>query len=86
MLPSSVQAGTTVAAGEAIATIAAAAAQKTRIPGHLHITLAWVPLSIPADRLNWQNLSADLTITLIDPWLILSAPAELEAWDREPKV
>ena len=71
----SLQTGHTVAAGEIIATLAAPSGKNTRIPGHLHITLAWVPSSMPADRLNWQNLSADHTITLIDPWPLLSAPA-----------
>ncbi len=69
-----IRAGQVVAVGEIIATLAAPSGKNTMIPGHLHITLAWVPSSMPADRLNWQNLSADHTITLIDPWPLLSAP------------
>ncbi len=70
-----IRAGQVVAAGEIIATLAAPSGKNTGIPGHLHITLAWVPKSMPSDRLNWQTLSADRSITLIDPWPRLSAPA-----------
>ncbi len=73
--PLALKAGHMVPAGDPLATLPAAPAKKTGIPGHLHLTLAWVPVSLPADRLNWQNLSADPTITLIDPWPILSGPA-----------
>ncbi len=65
------KAGQTVAAGEVIATLAAPQGKKPRIPGHLHITLAWIPLSLPADRLTWPNLGSDPGITLLDPWSIL---------------
>jgi len=69
------QVGMVVAAGEIIAAVAAGSGKSPGIPGHLHITLAWIPVSRPPDRLNWQNLGADRTITLIDPRSILAAPA-----------
>jgi murein DD-endopeptidase MepM/ murein hydrolase activator NlpD len=67
--------GQVVAAGEIIAALAAGPGQSPKIPSHLHLTLAWIPVSLPADRLNWQNLGADRNITLIDPQSILTAPA-----------
>ena len=69
------QAGKVVEAGEIIAAVAAGPGKSTKIPSHLHLTLAWIPVSLPPDRLNWQNLGADRTIRLIDPRSILTAPA-----------
>ena len=69
------QAGKVVAAGEIIAAIPEVMGKKTKIPPHLHLTLAWIPVSLPPDRLNWPNLGADRTIKLIDPRSILTAPA-----------
>lgn len=69
------QVGKAVAAGEIIAAVAAGPGKSPRIPSHLHLTLAWIPVSLPVDRLNWPNLGADRTITLIDPRSILAAPA-----------
>ncbi len=67
--------GQEVAAGEIIAALAAGPGKGPRIPSHLHLTLAWIPVSLPTDQLNWQNLGADRTIRLIDPQSILPAPA-----------
>jgi hypothetical protein len=63
-------AGQAVAEGEIIAEIAASAGDKN-IPLHLHLTFAWVPLPLPAAQLSWEMLSADPSITLLDPLLIL---------------
>lgn len=71
----SLQVGQPVAAGEIIATLAAADGKKTRVPPHLHLTLAWIPVAIDPDRLNWQNLGRDPEITLIDPLSVLALPA-----------
>jgi len=70
-----IKAGKAVAAGEIIAQIPEVMGNKTKIPPHLHITLAWIPVSLLPDRLNWQNLGADRTIKLIDPRSILLPPA-----------
>jgi murein DD-endopeptidase MepM/ murein hydrolase activator NlpD len=70
-----IQAGKVVAAGEIIASLATGPGKNPKIPSHLHLTLAWIPVSLPADQLNWQNLGADRDITLLDPQSILPAPA-----------
>ena len=49
--------------------------KKTRVPPHLHLTLAWIPLALDPDRLDWQNLGRDPAITLIDPLAVLALPA-----------
>ncbi len=71
----SLQVGQPVAAGEIIAALAAAQGKKTRVPPHLHLTLAWIPLALDPDRLDWQNLGRDPAITLIDPLSVLALPA-----------
>ncbi len=67
--------GQTVAAGEIIGAIAAAPDKNSKIPRHLHVTLAWVSAMLPSASLSWKNLGADPNITLIDPLTILSDPA-----------
>jgi hypothetical protein len=69
------QVGKVVEEGEIIAAVAAGPGKSPKIPPHLHLTLVWIPVSLPRDRLNWQNLGADRTIRLIDPRSILPAPA-----------
>ena len=71
----SLQVGQPVAAGEIIAALAAAHGKKTRVPPHLHLSLAWIPVAIDPDRLDWQNLGRDPAITLIDPLSVLAFPA-----------
>jgi murein DD-endopeptidase MepM/ murein hydrolase activator NlpD len=70
-----IQVGKVVEAGEIIAAVAAGPGKSPKLPSHLHLTLAWIPVSRPPDRLNWPNLGADRTITLIDPRSILLPPA-----------
>ena len=66
--------GDRVAAGEIIAAIAASPGKKNRVPPHLHLTLAWIPVSIASARLAWQNLGRDPAITLLDPLSVLAFP------------
>ena len=80
-----IEVGKQVAAGEIIAVIAADPVKKSKVLPHLHLTLAWMPVAMHPDRLDWQNLGNDPAITLIDPLSLLSDPAErLE--DRPPAV
>jgi hypothetical protein len=57
----------TVLQDDIIATVSAATDRKTAVPPHLHLTLALIPDSVPADRLTWDHLGADPAITLLDP-------------------
>jgi murein DD-endopeptidase MepM/ murein hydrolase activator NlpD len=66
--------GQKVVEGEIIAGVSAPAKRKTTVPPHLHITLALIPDSIPAAQLTWDNLSAEPTITLLDPLAFFPTP------------
>jgi Peptidase family M23 len=68
-----VRAGQSVAAGEIIGVIADRAGRKTALPPHLHITVAWMPASLPPDLLTWRHIGRDPSIILLDPLLILQA-------------
>ncbi len=53
--------------GETIAVIAAARKNDTRIPSHLHISVAWLPKSFPYNRLNWETMGDRGVTTLCNP-------------------
>ena len=53
--------------GDVIATIAGAGNRKASIPLHLHISIAWIPKSIPYESLNWETISAPGNAILLDP-------------------
>ena len=57
--------GKEVGAGEPVAVLAAY--PRSTVPLHLHFTVAWVPKSIPPHQLNWQMLSENQQIILLDP-------------------
>jgi hypothetical protein len=59
--------GQTVQEADLIATVSAATGRKTTVPPHLHLTLALIPDSVPADQLTWDHLGTTPAITLLDP-------------------
>jgi murein DD-endopeptidase MepM/ murein hydrolase activator NlpD len=74
--------GKTVKMGDVIATLADSNRSKTNIFPHLHISLGWTSKAISYDRLNWENIGATNTVTLLDPLQVID-------WhylilDREP--
>jgi len=64
--------GQEVGAGDSVAV--PAAYPRSTVPLHLHFTVAWVPETIPPHQLNWQILSENRQIILLDP----SAECEVE--------
>lgn len=72
----SLKVGKRVAAGEIIAVIGAPG-KKTRVLPHLHLTFAWLPVTLDPERLTWPNLAQNRDITLIDPLSVLAPPAGL---------
>jgi murein DD-endopeptidase MepM/ murein hydrolase activator NlpD len=66
-----VRRGEAFAEGDVIATIGAAGSRKASIPPHLHISIAWIPKSIPCERLNWETISAPGNAILLDPLQIM---------------
>ncbi|MCW5203625.1 hypothetical protein VU03_04555 [Desulfobulbus sp. N3] len=54
-----------VGEGEPLAVLAAY--PRSTVPLHLHFTVAWIPETIPSHQLNWQMLSENQQIILLDP-------------------
>ena len=53
--------------GDPFATIADIATRKTVIPPHLHLSVAWIPVAFPCERLNWETMSDPNVVTLCNP-------------------
>ena len=63
--------GKIVKKGDVIATLADSSKSKTNIFPHLHISLGWTSKVISYDRLDWENIGAPNTLTLLDPLQII---------------
>jgi murein DD-endopeptidase MepM/ murein hydrolase activator NlpD len=63
--------GKIVKKGDVIATLADSSRSKTKILPHLHISLGWTSKVISYDRLDWENIGASNTLTLLDPLKII---------------
>jgi len=68
----SLKIGQQVAEGQIIALLTGAGDIRPQVPPHLHISLAWMPVEVQPEQLNWQNLGRDPAITLLDPLLVFS--------------
>ncbi len=73
------KAGTRVAAGEVLGTLAAPS-RPTRVPAHLHLTLAWLPPAREAELLDWGVLGRHPAVHLVDPLPWLRLPHRL-TWE-----
>jgi murein DD-endopeptidase MepM/ murein hydrolase activator NlpD len=63
--------GKVVKEGEVIATLADSITSKTNIFPHLHLSLGWTSKKISYDTLNWENIGAPNTVTLLDPLQVI---------------
>jgi len=63
--------GKIVKKGDVIATLAGSKRFKTNIFPHLHISLGWTSKAISYDRLDWENIGAPNTLTLLDPLQVI---------------
>jgi hypothetical protein len=63
--------GMDVKQGGIIATIADAAQTKKNVLSHLHVSVGWSSQEIFYDQLDWDKISTQETLTLIDPLNIL---------------
>lgn len=68
--------GSRVREGEIVGAVSGGFAKKNLMLPHLHITFAWIPVAIPVDNLNWDNLSKNTDISLIDPLPLLELSVE----------
>ncbi|QTA88460.1 M23 family metallopeptidase [Desulfonema magnum] len=64
--------GSVVKEGEVIATISDHK-KKVKILPHLHISVAWVPVSYPCEKLDWSTISNTDVITLVNPMEVIAA-------------
>jgi hypothetical protein len=61
-----------VVAGEILAAIARP--RTPGVPAHLHLSMAWLPVDFPLNRLDWQTLDEASGVILLDPLLYLDCP------------
>jgi len=59
--------GKTFHAGDVIAMIKDTREKKVDIMPHLHLSLAWVPKSLPYNKLNWKTISDLGIVTFLNP-------------------
>ncbi len=52
--------------GDIIAEVAALS-EDSKIPPHIHLTMAWIPESLPCKRLNWDTIWTSKSVTLCNP-------------------
>jgi hypothetical protein len=58
--------GKRVHEGDIIAEVAAISENSKVLP-HIHITMAWIPESLPCKKLNWETIWTSRLITLCNP-------------------
>jgi hypothetical protein len=44
------------------------------VPYHLHISVAWIPDTVPSQELDWHMLDEDAGIVLLDPLHVIRCP------------
>ena len=67
-----VRVGGILEAGEVFATVADPLGRKTSAPAHLHLSVAWVPDSIPVEALDWKTIGDARRFLLLDPLQVAS--------------
>ncbi len=58
--------GKRVHEGDIIAKVAAVSKNSKVLP-HIHITMAWIPESLPCKKLNWDTIWTSKSVTLCNP-------------------
>ncbi len=58
--------GKRVCEGDIIAEVAALS-ENSNIHPHIHITMAWVPKSLPCHQFNWETIGDPQSVTLCNP-------------------
>ena len=76
--------GAWLKAGEVVGIIADPQAREKSIPPHLHLSIAWVPDTIPSDRLDWKSLVTEKEILFLDPLKVLHLRYEVIPWEKAP--
>lgn len=74
---SHVHTGTSLGEGDVFAALADAGGKRVKAPPHLHISVAWVPVSITDERLGWKVVSDPDVVSLVDPLELLACEYEV---------
>ncbi len=64
--------GKAVSEGSIIATIAGVKRGKATVPSHLHISIAWIPETLPSKMLNWKTIDDRRMVNLLDPLKVIA--------------
>lgn len=80
---SGVTIGKVLGEGELIATIADTGKKTTKIPPHVHISVAWLPKSFPYERLGWKTMSDRSVVTLCDPLEFIECKYNVEQYGSD---
>jgi len=69
-----IEIGVAVSDGDVITRIAETSSKNAAPPPHLHISLVWVPASLPVVDLTWATISARRKVKPVDPLAFLGLP------------
>ena len=72
-----------VGAGEVLGSIADPGARDRKVPAHLHVTAAWIPNSLIAERLTWVTVAALGMGEILDPLDLMACRSAVEKLPRE---
>jgi hypothetical protein len=67
-----IRVGRAVDEGDVVATLAEPRDGRSGAPTHLHLSVAWVRLSVPGEGLDWEMMADPRQATLLDPLDIAS--------------
>lgn len=63
-----IEKNTRLSQGDVLGTIADVRSRKLLLPGHLHLSMVWLPDGYPLELLTWKNLATSTHVRLVDPF------------------
>jgi len=66
--------GKRLSEGNVIGVIADTRNSGAVIPPHLHVSVAWIPNTVPVPELGWQTINEHARVTLLDPLSVIKCP------------
>ena len=67
-----------VAAGDVLGTVADPGLRVRKAPAHLHLTAAWIPGSLPPERMTWREIGALGPGALVNPLDLMACRNAIE--------
>ncbi len=65
---SDIKIGTTLKEGDLIAKLASTDGKKSKIPHHLHVTIAWITETVDYEKLSWETIYDQDRVVFCDPF------------------